>query len=46
VDEERMRKSSSAIFKAHVVQEVLRGEKTIAQIAAAHGVHPNLIGIW
>lgn len=41
-----MRKSYSATFKAQVVQEVLRGEKTIAQIAAAHGVHPNLIGIW
>lgn len=41
-----MRKRYSAAFKAQVVQEVLRGEKTIAQIAAAHKVHPNMLGQW
>jgi putative transposase len=41
-----MRKRYSATFKAQIVQEVLKGEQTIAQLASAHGVHPNLIGTW
>ena len=41
-----MRKHYSATFKAQVVREVLKGEKTIAQIASEHSVHPNLIGLW
>ena len=41
-----MRKRYSAAFKAQIVQEVLREEKTIAQIASTHGVHPNMIGEW
>ena len=41
-----MRKRYSAAFKAQIVQEVLREEKTIAQIASVHGVHPNMIGEW
>jgi transposase len=41
-----MRKHSSAAFKAQIVQEVLRGEKTMSQIASEHDVHPNLIGLW
>jgi len=41
-----MRKHYSAAFKAQIVQEVLREEKTITQIGSAHGVHPNLIGEW
>jgi putative transposase len=41
-----MRKHYSSTFKAQIVQEVLRGEKTIAQIASEHSVHPNLIGQW
>jgi len=41
-----MRKRYSAAFKAQIVQEVLREEKTITQLASAHGVHPNLIGEW
>lgn len=41
-----MRKSYNATFKAQIVQEVLRGEKTIVQIASEHGVHPNLISEW
>lgn len=35
-----------AAFKAQVVLEVLRGEKTIAQIAAKHKIHPNMVGQW
>ena len=41
-----MRKRYTAAFKAQVVQELLRGEKTIAQIAAAHKVHPNMLSQW
>lgn len=29
-----------------MVQEILREEKTIAQIAAEHGVHPNQLSKW
>jgi putative transposase len=36
----------SAAFKARVVQELLREQKTIAQIAAETGVHPNQLGKW
>jgi transposase-like protein len=41
-----MRRRFTAAFKAQVVQEILRGEKTIAQIAAKHKIHPNMIGQW
>ena len=41
-----MKRRFTAEFKANVVQEVLRGEKTIAQIAADHKIHPNMIGQW
>lgn len=33
-------------FKAKVVLELLREEKTVSQIAAEYGVHPNLISRW
>ena len=36
-----MRKQYTAAFKARVVQELLREEKTLAQIAAAYEVHPT-----
>lgn len=41
-----MRKHHSPTFKAAVVTEVLKEEKTIAQIAAEHGVHPVQISQW
>ena len=41
-----MRKRHSAAFKAQVVQEVLKEEKTITQIASEYSVHPNQIGKW
>jgi len=41
-----MRKTYSAEFKARVVREVLREDKTVSQIASAHGVHPNLVAQW
>ena len=36
----------STAFKARVVQDLLRENKTIAQIAAETGVHPNQLGKW
>jgi transposase len=41
-----MRKQFSPAFKAQVVQEVLREEKSIAQLAAEYGVHPTQLGKW
>lgn len=39
-----MRKQYSAEFKAQVVKEVLREEKTLNEIASGYGVHPNQAG--
>ena len=41
-----MRKTYSAEFKARVVRDVLREDKTLNQVASAHGVHPNLAAPW
>lgn len=41
-----MRKQYTAEFKARVVREVLREEKTIAQIASEYEVHPNQVRQW
>lgn len=41
-----MRKTYSAEFKARVVRDVLREDKTLSQVASAHGVHPNLVAQW
>jgi len=41
-----MRKNFGADFKAQVVQEILKEEKTIAQIASEHSVHPTQLNKW
>lgn len=41
-----MRKQFSATFKAQVVQELLKEEKSIAQLAAEYDVHPTQLGKW
>ncbi len=41
-----MRKRYSANEKVQIVLEALKEEKTIAQIAAEHKVHPNQIYKW
>ncbi len=41
-----MRKRHTAAFKAQVVQAALKEEKTIAQIASEHDIHPNQISTW
>jgi transposase-like protein len=41
-----MRKRYSPEFKAQVVQELLKEDKTINQIAAEYDVHPNQLNRW
>lgn len=36
----------SAEFKAKVALEAIRGEQTLAELAAKHGVHPTMISNW
>lgn len=40
------RKRYSAEFKAKVALEALRGELTVSQLVAKHGVHQTLINAW
>jgi transposase-like protein len=40
------RNNYTAEFKSKVVLELLREEKTVSQVAAEYGVHPNLISRW
>ena len=40
------RKRYSAEFKAKVALEALRGELTVSQLAAKHGVHQTMVGDW
>ena len=41
-----MRKSYTPTFKAQVVLDLLKEEKTLAQLASEHGVHPNMLREW
>jgi putative transposase len=41
-----MRKQHTASFKAQVVQELLKEDQTIAQIAAEYEVHPTQLRRW
>src|SRR5262245_16655816 len=41
-----MRKRHGPEFKAQVVEEVLRERKTVSQLAAEYGVHPNQLYRW
>lgn len=40
------RRRFTADFKARVALEAIRGEQTISELAARHGIHPNLITNW
>ncbi len=40
------RRNFAAAFKAKVALEALRGDRTLAELAACHKVHPNLITKW
>jgi putative transposase len=41
-----MKKQYSASFKAQVVQEILKEQYTMGQIAAQHEIHPMQLGKW
>ena len=41
-----MRKRYSPEFKAQLVQELLKEDKTINQIAPENGIHPNQLNRW
>jgi transposase len=41
-----MRKRHTSEFKAKAVQELLKEEKTLSQIASEQGVHPNQLRQW
>ena len=40
------RRNHSAAFKARVALEAIRGEKTVAEIAAHHEIHPTQVTAW
>ena len=42
----RPRRNHSPAFKARVALEAIRGEKTIAEIAAHHEVHATQVTAW
>jgi transposase-like protein len=41
-----MRKKYTGSFKPKVVLEILKEEKTISEIAAQYGIHPNQLARW
>ncbi len=41
-----MRKRYDGSFKARVALEAIRGDRTVAEIAAVYGVHPNQMSKW
>jgi transposase len=42
----RTRKSHTSAFKAQVALAAVKGDKTVNELAALHGVHPTLIHAW
>lgn len=42
----RPRRNHSPAFKAKVALEAIRGDKTLAELAKLHDVHPNQITDW
>ena len=40
------RRSYSAEYKARLALEAIKGRKTINELAAEHGIHPNQISQW
>ena len=41
-----MKKHYTPAFKAQIVQEVLKENRTISAVASEHGIHPNQISAW
>ena len=42
----KTRRNHGSAFKAKVALEALKGELTVAEIAAKHGLHPTLVNEW
>jgi transposase-like protein len=40
------RKRYTAEFKARLALEVVKGQRTLNEIASEHGIHPNLLVQW
>ncbi|MBN2124743.1 MAG: transposase [Deltaproteobacteria bacterium] len=40
------RRSYSGIFKAKVLEELLKGKRTLNELADHYGLHPNQIKNW
>ena len=40
------RRRYTADFKRRVVVEAMRGDRTVREIAAAHGINPNQLSRW
>jgi len=40
------RRRFSSDFKAKVALEAIKGEQTVSEIAAKHGIHPTMISGW
>jgi transposase-like protein len=41
-----MRKQYSATYKAEIVKELLKEEKTVSQLASEVGIHPTQLKDW
>ena len=42
----RQRKQYTGAFKAKLALDAIKGQRTIQELATAHGVHPNQITTW
>ncbi len=40
------RRNHDAVFKARVALEVVKGERTVSELAAEYGRHPTMIHQW
>jgi len=42
----RQRKQYTGAFKAKIALDASKGQRTVQELATAHGVHPNQITTW